>query len=289
MVSAYWELHDGIYHKMKVRKWKGSDPPLLRFTKYLMLFMCVCILTLRAYNSLSCFAAHPCIRRGCRVPAGQGRDPTKPSSSLGLSQVRQYTAHQWEIDSTILWNWKTARVHLLLLLSFVAVAVVVFHHFSESNHSDFEWHATSPTQHRSTIMGKSNLHVKVGKEHEVQSSQHDPELEAGLWRMKMSRDEAGLWSAPMQSRICFFHHHHQGQDLAGQVKNGALWNWLEKLQFALYPYLPCFSYVLLVTLKWHIKFYFILWFSGHDLITQKIAKSFMSNQMAMWLTHPQAF
>lgn len=49
------------------------------------------------------------------------------------------------------------------------------------------------------------------------------ELEAGLWRMKTSRDEAGLWSALVQSKsCCFFHHHHQGQALAGQVKDAAL-------------------------------------------------------------------
>lgn len=129
----------------------------------------------RAYSSLSCFAARPYIGRGGRVPAGQGRDPTVPSSSLGPNRWGQSTALRWGIDSTILWKplWRTARVHLLLLLSFASVAVAVSHHFSESNHCDFEWHAISPNQHCSTVMGKSKLHVKVGKEHEVQSSQHD--------------------------------------------------------------------------------------------------------------------
>lgn len=148
----------------------------------------------------------------------------------------------------------------------------------------------SSSSHFSELMGKCNLHVKVKRLYEVQmlkmllQSWGSPR--EGKKRSKEKRETCldlyktrGTFSLNfLKSRLW------QGRWRIQSCETGLKISYLHY-----FPNGTVFNYILLVTLGWHICVYFVLWFSWDDLIMQKIGRLFMSNQMAVWLTHSQAF
>lgn len=97
---------------------------------------------------------------------------------------------------------------------------------------------------------------------------------------------AGTKPRRRTAKSSFSHQLHQKWTLVRQVKDTELWTWLK---FLLAPLPHCaVSFISHPRMTHRILFYFTILLEWPNPI-KKIVKSFMSNQMPVWLTHSQAF